>query len=405
MILKKYITCAGINPETHAIGNLLNYYGVLAPHSKEPYSEALLFGLGGGIAFGYFVFQYEGHDPHLYIGTRYLWHDPYRYYSKIAESLGGTLINKTTSSKSVAEKYLLEAIREEAPAIVQVDAPSLSYYGLPSTWAGAMPTVVTVYGVDSGTAYIHDTSSVPFKIKTSELASARNRSKKMKNSLFTLIPPKREPDIRNVVLKNLKDIVRNELDPGLQVKGFKGNLGLKGLNKWLQLVSSEKDVKSWRKVFRNDSSYYTGMKSLFNWIELAGTGGSGSRTQFADFLDEVSEILSNKELSSCADRYRLISGLWSEIVNLLLPDGNDLFAHTKELMIKKAGLFVENGPDALPVIRKINAELDEISSLAEADFPLDEEEKEQIFSTVSDKLSTLVREEESGLQQIGKALV
>ena len=42
--------------ETGSIHNALVLQGILAPHTGKPYSEALLLGVSGGIAFGYFTF-------------------------------------------------------------------------------------------------------------------------------------------------------------------------------------------------------------------------------------------------------------------------------------------------------------------------------------------------------------
>ena len=45
--------------ETGSIHNALAVQGIKAPHTGQPYSEALLLGVSGGIAFGYFTFEYK----------------------------------------------------------------------------------------------------------------------------------------------------------------------------------------------------------------------------------------------------------------------------------------------------------------------------------------------------------
>ncbi|HET6595505.1 MAG TPA: hypothetical protein VFG81_07770 [Anaerolineales bacterium] len=54
----------GRHSETGSIHNALALQGVRAPHTGKPYSEALLLGVSGGIAFGYFTFEYKGYLPH-----------------------------------------------------------------------------------------------------------------------------------------------------------------------------------------------------------------------------------------------------------------------------------------------------------------------------------------------------
>ena len=51
--------------ETGSICNALALQDVIAPHTGQPFSEALLLGVSGGIAFGYFTFEYTGYLPHL----------------------------------------------------------------------------------------------------------------------------------------------------------------------------------------------------------------------------------------------------------------------------------------------------------------------------------------------------
>ncbi len=64
-ILKDYNAFGGRHYETGTIHNALAYQGVRAPHTDEPYSEALLMGVSGGVAFGYFTFHYAGLEPQL----------------------------------------------------------------------------------------------------------------------------------------------------------------------------------------------------------------------------------------------------------------------------------------------------------------------------------------------------
>src|SRR4051812_13240267 len=57
--------------EAGAIRFALTRLGVTAPHTKEPYSDAMLFGLGGGIGVGYYTFDYSGFVS-MYLNTRFM---------------------------------------------------------------------------------------------------------------------------------------------------------------------------------------------------------------------------------------------------------------------------------------------------------------------------------------------
>jgi hypothetical protein len=60
----------GRHYETGTLRNAWALRGARAPHTGQPYSEALLLGVSGGITFGYFTFAYTGELPHMALLTR-----------------------------------------------------------------------------------------------------------------------------------------------------------------------------------------------------------------------------------------------------------------------------------------------------------------------------------------------
>lgn len=68
--LTDYQHFAGRHWETGSVHNHWAYRRFVAPHTKQPYSEALLMGISGGIVMGYFSFAYAGYEPHVAILTR-----------------------------------------------------------------------------------------------------------------------------------------------------------------------------------------------------------------------------------------------------------------------------------------------------------------------------------------------
>ncbi len=69
-VLHDYDQFQGLHWETGSLRNFLAYQGITTPHTNQPYSEAMLFGISGGIAMGYFTFAYQGYDPMVRILTR-----------------------------------------------------------------------------------------------------------------------------------------------------------------------------------------------------------------------------------------------------------------------------------------------------------------------------------------------
>src|SRR4051794_34009116 len=62
---------AGVQHDSALLANVLRATGHQAPHTGEPWTEAMLAGLAGGIGFMYFVFEYKGHPPTMTIVTRH----------------------------------------------------------------------------------------------------------------------------------------------------------------------------------------------------------------------------------------------------------------------------------------------------------------------------------------------
>src|SRR5918992_5044544 len=69
--IEGYSQFGGTHWESGSVRNVLAHQGVLAANG-EPLSEAMLMGISGGVAVLYFVFEYEGHEPQVFIGTRYV---------------------------------------------------------------------------------------------------------------------------------------------------------------------------------------------------------------------------------------------------------------------------------------------------------------------------------------------
>ncbi|MFL5800856.1 MAG: hypothetical protein ACJ8CR_03865 [Roseiflexaceae bacterium] len=67
-------------PATTALRIILAHAGVYAPHTDQPFSEAMLFGIAGGIGVGVFSFFYEREDvATFFIAGRHEWHDDLAY--------------------------------------------------------------------------------------------------------------------------------------------------------------------------------------------------------------------------------------------------------------------------------------------------------------------------------------
>src|SRR5690348_4881397 len=116
----------GRHSGTGTVANALAAMGVKNPKTGKPYSEALALGASGGIAFGYFVFEYKGHLPHVALLTR----NTFSPFERTLDNLAIRREARETTDGARAEKNLRAELDSGNPAIVLADAYSLPYTGL-----------------------------------------------------------------------------------------------------------------------------------------------------------------------------------------------------------------------------------------------------------------------------------
>src|SRR3970040_1738207 len=175
-VLPGFNQFAGRHWETGSVSHALAYVATRVPQTKQPYSEGLLPGITGGAAFGYFVFDYKGHDPHVALLSRNTF-DPLQ---TLLERLGIPQDLLQNGGPKKGGRNLIEVLEGGRPAIVWADAFSLPYNSPTADQAmwGMLP--ILVYGYEGGKVYIADRSGEPLTATVDELARARARVNKEK---------------------------------------------------------------------------------------------------------------------------------------------------------------------------------------------------------------------------------
>ncbi len=360
----------GNNSGTTALRVLLHAAEVRAPHNSQPYSEALLYGLAGGIGMGVFSFVYEKADfASFFIGGRHLWHDTVAYLSNAAKRLGAEVIVKESSGAKPGEKQLRELLDEYGVCVAWVDAAGLPHRALPKDMEGGAYHVITVYSIGERTATIGDLTDEPIEISLAELAAARARIKKDKHRLLALRAGKKMPALPKLVAQGLQASHRGLLGEGAP-KQARRNFSLDALQTWAQRLSDSKGSDSWERVFTPGHRLWRGLTSVYEFIEHYGTGGGLGRPLFAEFLQEAGASTGHKELLTLADRYAQIGAQWSELARAALPDDVPLLAEARELYVQKAELAASGGADAASDVRAIWQRIYALEDQAKAQFPL-----------------------------------
>jgi hypothetical protein len=369
-ILKNYNEFAGRHMETGTVGNALAYQGVKAPHTGKPVSEALLMGISGGAAFGYFTFEYSGYRPHIALLT----HNTFNPLDTLLERLAIPQDIFRTDNPQKGETNLLEVLEGGRPALVWADMFSLPYNDLPYDLRNWGMAPVLVYGYEDGIAYLADRSSCPLKVSAEDLNRARGRVKKDEYRVVMLGAPdwSRLP---SAVSQGIWQCVSlyTEAPP----KGKRDNFGLAALQQWAKMLTNTRNKQSWARYFPPGERMWMALvgdrvqPGAYGFLNQ-GAGNTAERGMYADFLDEAAVILNRAGLKDAAQAFRQAEAAWSQLCDMLLPDDVPAFKETKDLLRRKYNLFIEQGADVLADIRRINERLQALREAAAKDFPLSE---------------------------------
>ncbi len=236
-LLTTYTSFGGRHPETSVIHNALAY--VAQKPARAP-SEAMLMGISGGAAFGYFLFDYQGFPPLLSLISRNTF-DP---FETLLTRLAVPREVMQTTNPAKAEIALIEALQGGQPVIVWADRFTLPYHNKvanPALW-DVQPVVVFGFDVDSRQVHVADCASAPFRVDADVFARARARIGKHKHRAMTV----RMPDPTNY-----KSAVQQGLWQCVQLfaekppKGAANNFGFAAYQHWANMLTNMRNPHSW----------------------------------------------------------------------------------------------------------------------------------------------------------------
>lgn len=402
--MKTRIQLNGRHWETGSIHNALAMQGVKAPHTGKPYSEALLLGVSGGIAFGYFTFEYKGFLPHVALLTR----NTFNPFPIILERLGIAQDIQQTNKAETAEKNLQNTLESGLYPILWADQFSLPYNCLPADepmW-GMMP--ILALESDGKSVTIADRSSQAFHVSMTELTRARGRVKDDKYRLMTLDAPQ-PAKLAGAVHKGICQTISlfTEEPP----RGGRQNFGFAAYEKLAELLVNTRNKQSWERFFAPGVRMYHALAGspvqpgAYHWINTWGSADGADRGLYADFLLEAVQILKRTALKDAAEKFRESHKLWLAFADALLPDDLPLLGESKKLIQKKHNLFVEKGETALPDIKKINNRLNELLKRSESDFPLSNAQAAALRANLRAILWKIKTVEEQAVEILQRAIV
>lgn len=273
--------------ESGAVSNLFNFYGLKL-------SEPMVFGLGAGLYFAHASFIKLMDAP--IISYRYL---PGTIFKHAAQLLGIEIEMKSFQSKNKAEDFLEEKVQNDIPVGLITDMFYLTY--MPEMFRFHFNAHnLVVYGKKENKYCISDSIlEMPVMLDKAQLTAARfNKgftSPRGKLYWITKIPEK--IDIGAAIKSSIKTVCRRMT---LQKMPWSGYRGIRNL---------AKNIATYPKKF-NEEKANAYLLNIVRMQEIVGTGGSGFRKIYANFLKEAAGVLQSKELESFAKRMFEIGDEW-----------------------------------------------------------------------------------------------
>ena len=395
-MLSDYNEFAGRHWETGTIRNALAYQGVKAPHTGQPLSEALLLGVSGGIAVGYFTFEYEGYRPHLILLTRNTFAPMDTLFDRLAIPRD---VRHTTNSDK-AEDNLRDVLDSGQPAIVWADTFTLPHNHLPYDERNWAMRPVLVYGYADGNAYLADRANCPIVVPADVLHQARSRIRKDKYRVMALDGP----DLSRLPAAVSKGIWQCiSLYTDAPPKGKRDNFGLAALQRWVKLLTNTRNKYSWARYFPPGERLWMALAGdltqpgAFGWI-MHEAGNSAERGMYADFLEEAAVILQKPGLNEASDRFRQSEAAWRNLADNLLPASVPLFKETAELLTRQHTLFIEQGANAMDAIQKVNTRLTALQNEAATHFPMTDEKVVALREALAQQVQAILDIERAAVE-------
>jgi len=276
--------------ETGTVTALLNHAGLFI-------TEPLVFGISGGIFFGYLK------SPDLPFPMFILRSKPGNIRKKISKRLGVKFREKRFSSPGKGEAALGEAIRQGHPTAAQVDFFYMDY--MPE-WQRVHINAhyVIVFGESEGKYLLSDSY---YKQKSSldkqKMLTARFAGGMMapKGTMFYTEYIPDEIDLKKPIITGIKRAAYNMTRLPISF------LGVKGIRKFADKLNE------WPVIARDTEELADRLMKINVFLEDQGTGGGGFRYMYATFLQQASDIVKDDQLKSMSKEMMEIGDKWRNI--------------------------------------------------------------------------------------------
>jgi len=315
--------------ETGATSNLLNFAGLKV-------SEPMIFGIGGGLFFGYFPFVKVNYVP-----LTSFRHAPGRIFKKFTSRLNIKVRTQRFKDQKEAMDQLDDLLRAGIPVAVQTGAYWLPYFPSAYRFHFNMHNIV-IYGRKNGGYLVSDPNvDHPVVLKYEDLQRARFSKGALapKGKLYYPTDVPQNIDLKLHIVQGIKETSFTMLYIPFPLIGVSG----------IRYVAYQ--LRRWPEKFGDEkAARYLGQ--LIRMQEEIGTGGAGFRFIFASFLQEAAEILEQNWLMHISAKVTAVGDNWREFA-LLGSRNCKGRASAEESYDKLADILVDCAHQEEEIFRKL----------------------------------------------------
>ena len=275
--------------ETGVLSNLLSHEGLKI-------SEAMVFGIGGGLFYGYFPFIRLNKLPLI----------AYRNFTgailkRTTKRLGVRLKWEKFRSPDKAMEALDRHLEDGIPVGCRAGAYWLNYFPPRYRFHFNMHNLVAFGRNERGYLVSDPVMPEPVECPPEDLRKARFAKGPMppKGRMYHVVHIPENPDWMKCIAAGIRDVCRTMLKAPGPFLGVKGMRYLaKKIEKWPLKMEPRRAILHLGQIIRMQ--------------EEIGTGGGGFRYIFAAFLQEAAEISEIESLSGLSDEMTSIGDQWRE---------------------------------------------------------------------------------------------
>jgi len=292
-IIDNWVHIPGLHCGSVTLRDVMTHYGY-------NWSEAMCFGIGGGLGFYYSIRDDISPSHMIFVRGPFM------------ETTFLSLVDKETSWKHAGSDVIdtiKTYINDNVPVIIQTDIYYLEYYNSNTHFPGH---IISVWGYDDETQtmfvadnHLEGLQKVPYADFRDGMAS-KDLSNPLNNNFIEVRLDKPIGSLEGLIPRAICENARKMLQG---CSGGRGESGVHKVKLWSEDLPNWKDVSDWKWCSRFG----------YQVIKKRGVGGAGFRWIYRDFLNEAQEIVPLIKDLDLYNKMNHIGGKWSDIA-LLLKD-------------------------------------------------------------------------------------